>query len=169
MEITEEKNEVCENLFFLGRKGVFTLASGFTVCYLSGTEGEVSWQFSKKDIIAVRNSCIKNYTNMDDYRGIDFLLTSQWPAQMAEGEANTSKLLSFLSLGVKPRYHFCGLNNKHFEKAPFRIPAQNIRFEKNSTFKIETAKKTKKRFKIPNYFVANCPQLSSLTANFAFF
>lgn len=64
---------------------------------------------------------------MDDYRGIDFLLTSQWPAGMIEGEENTSKLISFLSLGVKPRYHFCGMNNKHFEKAPFRFPAQNIR------------------------------------------
>lgn len=64
---------------------------------------------------------------MDDYRGIDFLLTSQWPDGLLEKESNTSKLISFLSLGVKPRYHFCGLNNKHFEKAPFRFPAQNIR------------------------------------------
>lgn len=64
---------------------------------------------------------------MEDYRGIDFLLTSQWPSGMIEDEPNTSKLISFLSLGVKPRYHFCGLNNKHFEKAPFRFPAQNAR------------------------------------------
>ena len=126
LEINEEKNEICENLNFLGRKGVFTFTSGFTLAFLSGTEGESSWQFNKKDIIAVRNSCLKNFTNMDDYRGIDFLLTSQWPNGMIDGESNTSKLLSFLSLGVKPRYHFCGLNNKHFEKAPFRIPAQNI-------------------------------------------
>lgn len=61
------------------------------------------------------------------FSGIDFLLTSQWPSGMIEEEANTSKLISFLSLGVKPRYHFCGLNDKHFEKAPFRFPAQNSR------------------------------------------
>lgn len=130
-KINDESNELCENLNYLGRKGVFTLASGFTVAYLSGTEGKEGskepWQFDKKDVIAVRNSCLKNFTNMDDYRGIDFLLTSQWPSGMIEDEPNTSKLISFLSLGVKPRYHFCGINNKHFEKAPFRFPAQNCR------------------------------------------
>jgi Protein similar to CwfJ C-terminus 1/Protein similar to CwfJ C-terminus 2 len=126
-KINDEQNEICENLNYLGRKGVFTLASGFTVAYLSGTEGEKPGQFNKKDVVAVRNSCLKNFTNMDDYRGIDFLLTSQWPTGMVEGEENTSKLISFLSLGVKPRYHFVGMNNKYFEKAPFRFPAQNIR------------------------------------------
>lgn len=99
------------------------------MAYLSGIETKEAskdqWQFDKKDVTAVRNSCLKNFTNMDDYRGIDFLLTSQWPSGIVEDEANTSKLISFLSLGVKPRYHFCGLNNKHFEKPPFRIPAQN--------------------------------------------
>lgn len=129
-KINDENNEICENLNYLGRKGVFTLASGFTVAYLSGTEGKEGskkpWQFDKKDVVAVRNSCLKNFTNMDDYRGIDFLLTSQWPTNIIENEDNTSKLISFLSLGVKPRYHFCGLNNKHFEKPPFRFPAQNF-------------------------------------------
>lgn len=129
--ITDENNEICENLSYLGRRGVFTLASGFTVAYLSGIEAKETskerWEFDKKDVIALRNSCLKNFTNMDDYRGIDFLLTSQWPAGLAEAEENTSKLISFLSLGVKPRYHFCALNNKHFEKAPFRFPAQNSR------------------------------------------
>lgn len=130
-KISDESNEICENLNFLGRRGVFTLASGFTVAYLSGIEAKEGakeqWQFDKKDVTALRNSCLKNFTNMDDYRGIDFLLTSQWPSGMVEEEENVSKLVSFLSLGVKPRYHFCGLNNKHFEKAPFRFPAQNSR------------------------------------------
>ena len=130
-KINDENVEICENLNYLGRKGVFTLASGFTVAYLSGTdakEGSKSpWEFDKKDVIAVKNSCLKNFTNMDDYKGIDFLLTSQWPSGLVEDEANISKLVSFLSLNVKPRYHFCGLSNKHFEKAPFRLPAQNHR------------------------------------------
>lgn len=149
----EENNEICENLHYLGRKGVFTLASGFTVAYLSGTEAKEGskeqWQFDKKDIIAVRNSCLKNFANMDDYRGIDFLLTSQWPSGIVEDEPNTSKLISFLSLGVKPRYHFCGMNDKHYEKPPFRYPAQNTRsIEAVSRF-ISLAKqnnKTKSKF-----------------------
>lgn len=152
-DITEENNEICENLNYLGRKGVFTLASGFTVAYLSGTEAKEgsksSWQFDKKDVVAVRNSCLKNFTNMDDYRGIDFLLTSQWPAGITEGEENTSKLVSFLSLGVKPRYHFCGINNKHFEKPPFRLPAQYARSVESASRFIALAKQnntTKSKF-----------------------
>lgn len=153
-EINDEKNEICENLNYLGRKGVFTLASGFTVAYLSGRESEneedkSSWQFDKKDIVALRNSCVKNFTNMEDYRGIDFLLTSQWPFGVLDDEPDTSKLVSFLSLGVKPRYHFCGLNDKHFEKAPFRFPAQNVRSVEPVSRFIALAKqnnKTKSKF-----------------------
>lgn len=130
LNITDESNEICENLHYLGRKGVFTLAAGFSVAYMSGIEcpkdgNKESWQFDKKDIIAVRNSCLKNFTNMDDYRGIDFLLTSAWPTGI--NEETSSKLISFLALGAKPRYHFCGINNQHFEKPPFRFPSQGGR------------------------------------------
>lgn len=133
-EINETNNEICPNLFFLGKRGIYTLSSGFTIAYLSGSEmkdekvEKKAWQFDKKDIIALRNACLKNFSNIDDYRGIDFLLTSEWPHAITENEEeNSSKLISFLALNVKPRYHFCSLNNKHFEKAPFRIPALNSR------------------------------------------
>lgn len=57
--ITEEQNEICENLQFLGRRGVFTLASGFTLAFLSGLERATddeksSCSFDKKDVIALR-------------------------------------------------------------------------------------------------------------------
>lgn len=134
-EINETNNEICPNLFFLGKRGIYTLASGFTIAYLSGVElkeevgsSKQSWQYDKKDIIALRNACWKNFSNIDDYRGIDFLLTSQWPSSILEkDDENSSKLISFLALNIKPRYHFCSLKNKHFEKAPFRLPALNAR------------------------------------------
>ncbi|CAG9799531.1 unnamed protein product [Chironomus riparius] len=133
LNINETNNEICPNLNYLGRKGVYTLSSKFTLAYLSGKqvpEGEDKepWQFDKKDVLAVRNAALKNFSNIDDYRGIDFLLTSQWADGITESEEkDTSKLVSFLSLNVKPRYHFCALNDKHFEKLPFRLPAVNIR------------------------------------------
>ncbi|CAO1299250.1 unnamed protein product [Diamesa hyperborea] len=127
----DENNEICENLTYLGKKGIFTSASGFTIAYLSGVEcnekdeSKESWNFDKKDIIALRNSCLRNGSHPDNYKGVDFLLTSQWPEGMVEGEKNTSKLISFLALEIKPRYHFCGLNNLHYEKPPFRFPAHS--------------------------------------------
>jgi hypothetical protein len=131
--IDETNNEICPNLSYLGRRGVYTLSSKFTIAYVSGKEvpaGETKepWHFDKKDVITVRNSAFKNFSNIDEFRGIDFLLTSQWAAGINEtNEKDSSKLLSFLSLNVKPRYHFCALNDVHFEKAPFRMPAANAR------------------------------------------
>lgn len=97
-----------------------------------------------------RNACLKNFTNMEDYRGIDFLLTSQWPHKISEEDAaSTSKLISFLALGCKPRYHFCGLLDKHLEKPPFRFPAQNARSVEPVSRFIALAKqsnKTKAKF-----------------------
>lgn len=153
-EIREESNEICPNLFFLGKRGIYTLAAGFTLAYLSGIEkkgeGEKKgWQYDKSDIVALRNACVKNFSNIDDYRGIDFLLTNEWPSGIeGKDEENSSKLISFLSLNVKPRYHFCGSRNKHFEKAPFRVPALNARsIEPVSRFialaKVNNAEKSK--------------------------
>lgn len=132
-EINEANNEICPNLFYLGKRGIYTLASGFTIAYLSGTQKDddrvkKEWNYEKSDVIALRNNCLKNFSNIDEYRGIDFLLTSEWSVGLTEKEEeNSSKLISFLSLNVRPRYHFCGIRNKHFEKAPFRMPAINAR------------------------------------------
>ncbi|KAG5679049.1 hypothetical protein PVAND_008646 [Polypedilum vanderplanki] len=131
--IDETNNEVCNNLNYLGRMGVYQLSSGVTFAYLSGLEikegeSKESFHFDKKDVITVKNSALKNFSNIDEYRGVDFLITSQWAYGINETEnENSSKLISFLALNVKPRYHCCGLNNVHFEKAPFRFPAINAR------------------------------------------
>jgi hypothetical protein len=134
LNIDDANNEICPNLQYLGRKGVYTLAAGFTCAYISGmavTDNESnkeSWQFDKKDIISLKNSCVKNFSSLDDYKGIDFLLTSQWPQGVTEDSTcNASKLISYLTLETRPRYHFCGLNSRHFEKPPFRIPAFSCR------------------------------------------
>lgn len=154
-EINETNNEVCPNLFYLGKRGVYTLAVGFTLAYLSGKEKKEeggikqSWEYDKSDILSLRNTCWKNFSNIDEYRGIDFLLTSEWAYGLTEKEEeNSSKLISFLSLNIKPRYHFCGTNNKHYEKVPFRMPAFNARsIEPVSRFialaKVNNAEKSK--------------------------
>lgn len=133
LDIDEANHEICPNLNYLGRKGVYTLSSKFTLAYLSGHDVKENdtkdpWQFDKKDVLTVRNSALKNFSNIDDYRGVDFLLTSQWPVGIDEkNDESASKLISFLSLNIKPRYHFCALNDVHFEKSPFRMPAANAR------------------------------------------
>ncbi|XP_062132153.1 CWF19-like protein 1 homolog isoform X1 [Drosophila sulfurigaster albostrigata] len=119
--------EICTNLTYLGKRGVYTLSSGVKIAYLSGVEAATSaagdHEFSKADVQAVRNSCLVSKSCATDYRGVDVLLTSQWPYGLQEKQnANASKLISFLSREIKPRYHFCGINGTFYECAPFRVP-----------------------------------------------
>ncbi|BFG05225.1 CWF19-like protein 1 homolog [Drosophila madeirensis] len=122
--------EICTNLTYLGKRGVYTLTSGVKIAYLSGVESagaadlaKSNHEFTKSDVFAVRNSCLVSKNCSTEYRGVDVLLTSQWPYGMQETEnATASKLISFLCREVKPRYHFCAINGTYFECPPFRMP-----------------------------------------------
>lgn len=112
-------------LFPAGKRGLYTVSSGLKIAYVSGVEqsenSNSECHFNADDCRAVKNSCLNSKTAMGDYRGIDILLTSQWPSGISEKDKNSSKLLSWLALEVKPRYHFCGLNDIHFEREPYRL------------------------------------------------
>lgn len=98
---------------------------------MSGIEADkTDWSFDTEDVKAVRNSCFVNKTSMGEYRGIDILLTSQWPfgidaddkkADKSESKIAASKLLSWLAREIKPRYHFAGMNGNYFERLPYRF------------------------------------------------
>lgn len=123
----ENTTEICPNLTYLGKRGLYTLSSGLKIAYLSGIEGEASsvWQFDKEDVKSVKNSCLCK-SLLGEYRGIDILLTSQWPKGIYEKESNTSKLVSWLAAQIRPRYHFCGRNGIYYERQPYRNSANNI-------------------------------------------
>lgn len=66
----------------LGRRGLYTGSSGLTVAYLSGIEtsssgesGTSDTRFTAVDIDDLRQSLI----GIGQFRGVDLLLTSQWP------------------------------------------------------------------------------------------
>ncbi|XP_055836731.1 CWF19-like protein 1 homolog [Episyrphus balteatus] len=124
-EDIEENGDICTNLTFLGKRGLYTLSSGVKIAYLSGFQGSGANTFNKDDVMAVRNSCLVNKTTATDYKGVDILITSQWPHGIAGQENNTSKLISYLSKEIKPRYHFCGINGIYEEPKPYRIPADS--------------------------------------------
>lgn len=64
----------------VGRKGVFSGASGLQIAYLSGTEstgGEPTPAhcFSTKDVTDLKTSLL----SASKFKGVDILLTSSWP------------------------------------------------------------------------------------------
>ncbi|XP_043484147.1 CWF19-like protein 1 [Leptopilina heterotoma] len=121
-------SEICQNLTYLGRRGLYTASSGLKIAYLSGIEENSSelkdYSFNAKDVESVRNTCLKGQPS---YRGVDFLLTSPWPEgitnldpKQPEIKYKGSKLIAWLSTHIKPRYHLCALENVHYERPPYR-------------------------------------------------
>lgn len=124
--VSEQDNgEICSNLTYLGKRGLYTASTGVKIAYLSGLEGTASddTHFDMSDVELIRNACLSSNTSTD-FRGVDILMTSQWPKgiEKAEDDSTTSALISWLSTQIRPRYHFCGLNGKHYEQLPFRVP-----------------------------------------------
>lgn len=122
-----ENDEICSNLIYLGKRGLYNLSSGVKVAYLCGNErskdnSDPEITFTKDDVMSVKNSCIVSKGSMSDYRGIDILVTSQWPEGVQERE-NCSKLISYLSKEVRPRYHICGFSETYLEPSPYRLSA----------------------------------------------
>lgn len=104
---------------------MYTVASGLKIAYISGLESRDSeansmGNFKIDDVKAVATACLASNHTSGEYRGIDILISSQWPNGARENEPNTSELLAWLCTEIKPRYHFCGLNDSYFEPPPFR-------------------------------------------------
>lgn len=120
-----DNGEICPNLTYLGRRGLYTVSSGLKIAYVSGIEsaesdsGSIS-NFKVEDVKSVANACLASNHTAGDYRGVDILITSQWPSGTKKDAQNTSDLLAWLSSEIKPRYHFCGLNDSYFEPSPYR-------------------------------------------------
>lgn len=122
-----ESGELCPNLTYLGKRGLFSVSSGLKIAYLSGIEGKKGsgqdHMFDETDVRAVRSSCLASKTSAGEYRGIDILVTSQWPAGIENNgtkDQTGSKLISWLAREIRPRYHFCGLADFYYERVPYR-------------------------------------------------
>ena len=122
-------SELCTNLTYFGKHGVYTTSSGLKIAYLSGVEREdpndsSGHLFGEKEVISVKDACLKGCPS---FRGVDILLTAQWPEGMTNlvdetpnFEYKGSKLISWLVTHIKPRYHVVGLENIHYERQPYR-------------------------------------------------
>nr|XP_040030290.1 CWF19-like protein 1 [Gasterosteus aculeatus aculeatus] len=120
--------ELAENITYLGRRGVFTGVSGLQIAYVSGREAlqepAPAHCFTSKDLSAL----VAPLTSGSKFRGVDVLLTCQWPRGVWQygnaPEVNTkacgSGAVAELADHLKPRYHFAALEGAHYERLPYR-------------------------------------------------
>ncbi|XP_056131910.1 CWF19-like protein 1 [Lampris incognitus] len=120
--------ELAENITYLGRRGVFTGASGLQIAYVSGREAlqdpAPAHCFTPNDLSALVSPLLNN----SKFKGVDILLTPQWPRGVwlygNTPEVNSkfcgSGSIANLAEKLKPRYHFAALEGAHYERVPYR-------------------------------------------------
>ncbi|KAF3906400.1 hypothetical protein ABW20_dc0104935 [Dactylellina cionopaga] len=129
-KIDNNAGEVCENLFFLGKRSTLTTSEGVKIVTLggrldptlTGASKESKFPFySEQDASILRGA---NYA--------DLLITGDWPEGVASGskvpiasesqEAKNggSKAVQKLSQGLRPRYHFVSGGGGFYEREPYR-------------------------------------------------
>eukprot|EP01135_Chromosphaera_perkinsii_P003791 Nk52_evm37s255 gene=Nk52_evmTU37s255 len=117
--------QLCENIVYLGKRGIFTMSSGMTIGYLTGArdgyigDDDVGFMLGKAADI---QSSAERDPNVRG--GIDILMTSEWPMGIRNegGTGNPgSRKIGVVVRGLKPRYHFAGGRyNQYFEAVPYR-------------------------------------------------
>ncbi|XP_066524255.1 CWF19-like protein 1 [Hoplias malabaricus] len=120
--------ELAENIICLGRRGIFTGASGLQIAYVSGRESQQEPSpahcFTAKDLTALLTPLVST----SKFKGVDILLTSQWPRgvwQFGNNPEIDTKFCGVSSIAnlaerLKPRYHFAALEGVHYERLPYR-------------------------------------------------
>ncbi|XP_063073930.1 CWF19-like protein 1 [Engraulis encrasicolus] len=120
--------ELADNIIYLGRRGIFTGASGLQIAYVSGREAlqepAPSHCFSPKDTAAL----VEPLVNTSKFKGVDILLTSQWPRGVWQYGNNPEvdprycgvTSIAILANQLKPRYHFAGVEGVNYERLPYR-------------------------------------------------
>lgn len=116
-------------MYHLGKRGLYTSSAGLRIAYLSGIFAESGdddvCKFTTEDATALRDICLKGSSG---FRGVDVLLTSQWPSdvfnldgKMVELKENrTTHVNAWIASQLKPRYHVSGVEGVYYERSPYR-------------------------------------------------
>jgi len=83
--LSADGGELCSNVTCLGQRGVYTTSSGMQIAYVSGShdrqefrkkssDGVLRPYFTEQDIASM-----ESYSEAEGFRGVDLLLTSEWP------------------------------------------------------------------------------------------
>ncbi|XP_041984453.1 CWF19-like protein 1 [Aricia agestis] len=140
----EEGGEIVPNVIYMGKRGIFTTSADVKIAYLSGLSRREMGKdvnmctFEPSDCSAVRDACFRGQS---EFRGVDILITTLWPAGIQEDENQKvdmeqdrlSDLLSWLSIHIKPRYHFVPSPEKYYERQPYRNQSINQDYKECAT------------------------------------
>ncbi|KAJ5585501.1 uncharacterized protein N7459_005301 [Penicillium hispanicum] len=148
VEKIEADDEVCPNLYFLGKRGTLKTSEGIRIAALGGTL-EIAGSQSKPESNA-SGKFQATYTEADaralfGTHSADILITNQWPkgirtgskAPLPEDQSNLPsevQCVADVCATLKPRYHFSLSDSFFYEREPFfHMPTEDNPDEKPLT------------------------------------
>lgn len=126
-KLESNENEVCEHLFFLGKRTTMKTTDGIRIVALGG-------QLDPNIIVGASKDRYPPYYGETDAKMLkgastaDILITNEWPAGIRtrsrvefnpEQEPQSQACLADLCATLKPRYHFSTSGNTYYEREPF--------------------------------------------------
>ncbi|KAF9947523.1 hypothetical protein BGZ65_008741, partial [Modicella reniformis] len=151
-----KNGEICNNLFYLGTHGVMTTAQSVKIASLSGTYDSTIYEADTEDEEFDKALLCGRYTKptvealiqavqpasiMDtSKRGVDILLSHEWPAGITKpGKGNSTTTTSLSTAppanlpastfsqpvanaagALQPRYHFAASSGQFWERSPYK-------------------------------------------------
>lgn len=126
----ETEEDVCPNLFYLGRKGTMKTAEGVKIVCLGGrlaqNEASLTEKLGKCEPLFLDNDA----RTLHGAHSAHILITNEWPANVTNGSSmglpeglnDTSGALSISNLcqALKPWYHFSSSPDALWEREPFK-------------------------------------------------
>jgi Protein similar to CwfJ C-terminus 1/Protein similar to CwfJ C-terminus 2 len=144
VEKIQADDEVCPNLYFIGRRGTLKTSEGIRIATLGGevaTDGQSDPQINNRYYSRYTDSDARSLYGVHD---TDILLTYEWPkgvtgrSKVALPEGKTApegaQCVADVCSTLKPRYHFSSKADFFYEREPFfHIPTEDNPDEKPLT------------------------------------
>lgn len=134
VEKIEADDEVCPNLYFLGKRGILKTAEGIRIAALGGQLEQSGSSKSKPETNA--SGRFQSTYSESDARALygmhnaDILITNQWPKDIRFGskaavpedynsKSSEVQIISDVCSTLRPRYHFSSSDSFFYEREPF--------------------------------------------------
>jgi hypothetical protein len=120
--------QVCNNLYYLGKKGILTTSEGLKIAFISGSFDEITSSPSHYTKNDVQQLCLTKLP-ISLPPGVDFLVSYEWPKDICElsslpavqqDDTKSSTFISELAAALKPRYHFAASQSTFYEREPYK-------------------------------------------------
>ncbi|KKY27973.1 hypothetical protein UCRPC4_g00708 [Phaeomoniella chlamydospora] len=140
----ESNEDLCPNLFYLGRKGTYKTTEGIRIIYLGGSFSQEAPHVTNAETKYLPTWVESDARSLHGANTADILLTSEWPLGIKTGStvtvpedvkaAEEQQAIADLTATLKPRYHLSTSENFFYEREPFfHLPTDGESLERPIT------------------------------------